>query len=97
MVYFNDTHSAVVKKEDLEIPVWQKEGAENFNVPICYCFGHSEASIRGEIAEKGSSNAFKNIKAHVQAGRCACEIKNPQGSCCLENVSQVVRRILGKK
>ncbi|MCK9905406.1 hypothetical protein MXD63_36140, partial [Frankia sp. Cpl3] len=31
------------------------------------------------------------IKTQVQAGRCACEIHNPQGTCCLGNVSAFVR------
>ena len=28
------------------------------------------------------------IRAHQLAGRCACEIHNPQGACCLGNVTR---------
>jgi hypothetical protein len=32
------------------------------------------------------------VKAIVnKAGHCACELKNPQGSCCLGNVTAAVR------
>jgi hypothetical protein len=29
----------------------------------------------------------ERITALVKAERCACEVKNPQGSCCLGNVA----------
>ena len=28
---------------------------------------------------------------HVQAGRCACELRNPEGRCCLGNLRAVTR------
>lgn len=29
--------------------------------------------------------------SHFQAGRCGCEVNNPQGACRLGNVNTVVR------
>ena len=54
---------------------------------VCYCFDVSEGDLRDEVARVGRSDAAARITAHVQAGRCACEIKNPQGSCCLGNLA----------
>ena len=30
------------------------------------------------------------VEAGIRAGKCACDIRNPQGSCCLGNVRAVV-------
>jgi hypothetical protein len=27
-----------------------------------------------------------DIKAGIKAGQCACDLRNPQGTCCLGNV-----------
>lgn len=32
-------------------------------------------------------------RPHAEAGHCACEVKNPQGSCCLGNVSKALNQI----
>ncbi len=61
--------------------------------PVCYCFNHTVASIRGEIQTKGHSTAQGMITQEVKAGRCACEVKNPAGACCLGDVTRVVRAI----
>ncbi|MNT10843.1 BFD-like [2Fe-2S] binding domain protein [compost metagenome] len=88
VVYFDDA-GATLSESDLRVPVWQKRGDPT--VPVCYCFGWSEERIRSEIADTGRSTAVTSISARVKAGDCACERKNPQGSCCLGNVSQVVK------
>jgi hypothetical protein len=31
------------------------------------------------------------ITQEVKAGRCACEVKNPAGSCCLGDVARVLQ------
>ena len=88
VVYFGN--GDLFRREDLRVPVFQKEPEGERSV--CYCFDVSEADIRREIAENGHSTASKRITAHVQAGRCACEVQNPQGSCCLGNVARVENR-----
>lgn len=76
---------------DLSLPVWQK--SDDPSVPVCYCFGHTEASIGTELALTGTSAVRESIKNLVREGRCACEVRNPQGTCCLGNVAQVVARL----
>lgn len=90
VVYFDVTGTTVMEA-DLRVPVWQKR--EDVTVPVCYCFGWTEERIRSEIEETGKSTAVSSISAQVKAGACTCEISNPQGSCCLGNVSAVVKRL----
>ena len=47
--------------------------------------------IRAEIDAKGKSEAVQQITELVKAEKCFCEVTNPQGSCCLGNVSKVVK------
>jgi hypothetical protein len=89
VVYFGEGEA--FRLEDVAVRVFQKEPAGNRTV--CYCFAVGEADLRREIAETGQSTVAQRITAHVKAGRCACEIKNPQGSCCLGNVGAVVKAL----
>lgn len=62
-------------------------------VPVCYCFGFTKADIAAQLAATGQSTIAREITARVKAGECACEIKNPQGSCCLGNVAMATKRL----
>jgi Zinc binding domain len=83
VVYFSDD-GAQFATVDVRVGVWQKRpfGARQ----VCYCFGESETSIRAEIEATGGSAAVSRIREHIAAGRCACEIRNPRGACCLGDV-----------
>lgn len=76
---------------DVRVPVWQK--LPFGSRPVCYCFGESEASIRSEIESDGRSAAVERVRAHIDAGRCACELRNPRGACCLGDVIAAVKRV----
>jgi hypothetical protein len=58
---------------------------------VCYCFGVTEGEIQRELVEKSRSTAGERITALVKAERCACEVKNPEGSCCLGNVAAATK------
>jgi hypothetical protein len=75
---------------DLRIPVVQK-GAQG--APLCYCFGFTQAMVEEELRACGDCAIVQRIAAEVKAGNCACEVRNPQGSCCLGNVASVVKRL----
>lgn len=87
VVYFQDAEG--FRREDLLVPVFQKE-AEGGRT-VCYCFGISEDEIRREVETFGFSASAHRIKMLVRSGRCACEVRNPQGTCCLGNVIALVR------
>jgi hypothetical protein len=89
VVYF-DTEGAIYQQADLRVPIWEKQPAGTRTV--CYCFGENEAEIRREVERHGSSAAAARVRAHIKAGRCACEIRNPRGVCCLGDVIAAVER-----
>ncbi len=90
VVYFSDTGSRF-GTADLRVPVWQK--LPPGNRLMCYCFGESEVSIRAEIESTGRSLAVQRIRGHIRAERCACDIRNPRGACCLGDVMAAVKRV----
>lgn len=90
IVYFSGTGTHF-GTADLRVPVWQKLPAGHGLV--CYCFGESDASIGAEIELTGRSLAVERIRDHIAAGRCACEVRNPRGTCCLGDVIAAVKRI----
>jgi hypothetical protein len=92
VVYFSTGGEQSFTKEKIRVPVYQKEPGEE-RVPVCYCFRHSPATIRSELLATGQSTVIEEINAGIKAGHCACEIRNPQGSCCLGNVRAVVTQI----
>lgn len=76
-------------QDDLAVPVFQKEAA-GARI-ICYCLEISEAELRRGIETSGASAVVERIRSLVRSGSCACEVRNPQGSCCLGNVMAVAR------
>jgi hypothetical protein len=79
-------------RADLNVRVGQKETDASRHV--CYCFNHTVQSIIDEIESTGRSTAVESIMAEIKAKRCACEVTNPQGTCCLGNVGQAVKEAL---
>ena len=92
VVYFAESASSIFTTDDLHVRVGLKEREDP--IPICYCFGHTAASAHDEIARTGRSTVVASITAEIKAGRCACETTNPAGSCCLGDVSKVVKELL---
>ena len=52
---------------------------------LCYCFGISEADVRKELDETGKSPARDFVTEQIKMKRCACDIRNPSGKCCLKD------------
>lgn len=92
VVYFGASQSFVTS--EIRVPVWQKERPGSRTV--CYCFGENEADIRREWAATGASGAVARVRAQIDAGRCACEVRNPRGTCCLADVSAAVAHAQGR-
>ena len=88
VVYFSG--AAQYGTTDVRVPVWQKLAAGDRT--ICYCFGENERDIQREICTSGSSEVASRVRAHIAAKRCACEVRNPRGVCCLGDVVATVHR-----
>jgi len=77
--------------EDLSVRVGQKVAEEP--KPVCYCFGYTEQMVIEDVVRnQGKTNIPVEITAQVKAGNCFCEVTNPQGTCCLGNVNQAVKK-----
>jgi hypothetical protein len=90
VVYFTAT-GVCFTTADVRVVIWHKRPFGSR--PVCYCFGESEASIRAEIEGMGRSSAVERIRGHIAAGRCACEVRNPRGVCCLGDVMAAISRV----
>lgn len=90
VVYFNTTGIALSLDDVRQVPTAKKSD----NPRLCYCFGFDTAMVRAEIAATGRCAIPARIAAEMKASRCACEIRNPQGSCCYANVTSAVKREL---
>ena len=85
VVYYSEVNT--FRTQDLKVPVFQKDSGSE--VPVCYCFGWSRARLNTEVKTK----PVDFIREQIKANRCGCEVNNPQGACCLGNVSLVVHQI----
>jgi copper chaperone CopZ len=86
VVYFAEAQDGVFEKHHLRVPVGIKE--RSGDRPLCYCFGHSVATIRHELLTKGRSDALQDIRRKMKDPGCCCEVTNPSGSCCLGSVAK---------
>ncbi len=89
-VYYSVDGEQQFGEDALRERVHQKHPSAD-DVLVCYCFGHSPSTIRDELAETGHSSAVERITAGIESDQCACEVRNPQGACCLGNVRAVVQ------
>jgi CopZ-like zinc binding protein len=89
VVYFAEDH--LFRKADLKVRVGLKEREDP--IPLCYCFGYSRADVRREMEEHGRTEVLQRVKAEVEGGFCACEVKNPSGACCLGDITRAIQEM----
>jgi len=88
VVYFKADGGQVFNKDDLAVRVGVKETSAPR--PICYCFGHTIEEVMDEVRRTGGSTVAQDIRARMKESGCSCEVKNPQGRCCLDTVGRCV-------
>lgn len=88
VVYFDNAVPVRFDEELLTVRVHAKHRDDD-SVPVCYCFGYTPRAIMITPTTTGHSDAFDDITREVKAGRCACDVRNPKGSCCLGDVATV--------
>ena len=91
-VYFSEG-GQIFRTGDVRVAVWQKQspGARTF----CYCFGENETDMQREIEAQGRTLAVERVRHHIADRRCACEVRNPRGACCLGDLTAAVKRLSG--
>ena len=91
VVYFSSDGQSTFRATDIRVPVFQKE-PRNPNVPVCYCFRHTVGEILGS-SQSDQAAILKDIETGIDVGQCACDLRNPQGSCCLGNVRALLKSL----
>lgn len=86
VVYFNRARQ--YHRAELKVPVFQKD--RQATTPVCYCFGYTRADLAHAQIVRRADVLSQSIQAHIRAGRCGCDVNNPQGSCCLGNVNRAL-------
>jgi len=84
IVYFSADGNSTFTAGQIRERVYQKEPDQE-DVFVCYCFKHTLGAILSATPEEYSS-ILNDINSGINANHCACDIRNPQGSCCLGNV-----------
>ncbi len=91
VVYFSREGELSFTVEQVRERIYQKE-PDAANVMVCYCFRHTVGDIR-TAAPEARIAVVGDINTGINAGQCACDLRNPQGSCCLGNVRGLIRRV----
>lgn len=95
VVYFSTEGQQTFSEADLRERVHQKHPMAE-DVFVCYCFRHTPGTIHTELVTTGASTAIQKINAGIKAGLCACDLRNPQGDCCLGNVTATVKQVMAE-
>jgi hypothetical protein len=88
VVYF-DMLKKVYLVSDLKVAVHQKD--KSSTTPICYCFDWTKEKISEYVENGNADKPIEHIRQNIKENRCGCEVNNPQGSCCLGNVTAFIK------
>ncbi len=91
VVYFNGKEKHTFEVDQIRVPVYQKE-PDNPDALMCYCFRHTVGEIK-TATEGHRQEIIEDINAGIKAGQCACDLRNPQSTCCLGNIHSLIREL----
>jgi hypothetical protein len=91
VVYFSADNEQTITISEVRERVYQKE-PEADDVLVCYCFDHTIGELR-TASSKERIAVVEDINTGINAEQCACDLRNPQGSCCLGNVRGLIKRL----
>jgi hypothetical protein len=89
VVYFTADGTQTITTAQLREPVFQKQ-PHNPEVLVCYCFQHRLGELVNGSVEEARA-VVEDIRQGITAGQCACDLRNPQGTCCLGNITGLVK------
>jgi len=56
---------------------------------LCYCFDINRQTYKTALVNHTAEKIKQFVVQQTKAGRCACEIRNPSGRCCLSHFKQL--------
>jgi len=89
VVYFSSCGEPITVRDVSVIPGF-KTSADDL---VCYCFQHRRGEIAAQLQATGETSIPEAIKQEIQAGNCACEVRNPSGKCCMGEVQATVAEL----
>ncbi len=89
-VYFGEDATVLTVSDMNVAPGFKSKFPEAL---VCYCFQYRRRDIEAELLAEGRTSIPDRITAEVQAGNCACEVRNPSGKCCLGEVQRAIQEI----
>lgn len=90
VVYFSKDGAQTFTVDHVREKVYQKD-ADADDCFVCYCFQHTVGEVRS-ASPQAQVEILEGINTGIRAQQCACESRNPQGSCCLGNVREIMRQ-----
>lgn len=91
VVYFSAVTEQRFTVDQVRERVYQKD-PQNDATLICYCFQYSVGDVHSASSEE-RDGILDDIKAGIRAGQCACDLRNPQGACCLSNIRAMITEL----
>lgn len=91
VVYFSLDGKQTFAVGQVRERVYQKE-PDGEDVFVCYCFQHTVGELRAASLESRIA-IIDDINTGINAWQCACDLRNPQGSCCLGNVRGLTKSL----
>ncbi len=85
IVYFDADGDVTFTEADIVVRVYAKHVADP-EIPVCYCFA---VKVGAMCDAEHAQELCEMITHEVQAGHCACEVKNPKGACCLGDLVRI--------
>ena len=92
VVYFKNDFT--IKQHE----VTQSIGIKNNATPatLCYCFDWTKEKMKEQITEMGQTSAVEDIQLKMNTTGCKCEINNPRGKCCLQDIKNSIKELTKK-
>ena len=95
VIYFNSNQELILKKDEVNMPIWFKIDANP--IYICYCNKVTEDQIIDAILHKKAKDMKDIIKTTGAMKNGECETKNPLGKCCGPLIQEIINRTLNNK
>ena len=90
VVYFSSDGTQMFAADEVRERVYQKEPQAD-DVLVCYCFCHTVGNLRNASPD-GRALILGDINTGIGLDQCACDLRNPQGACCLGNVHGLIKQ-----